>query len=297
MKKLIALILTLTLMMPAAAWACLETEMPLLVSASMNTTFEDASWWALTEDNILAGIKDEGENLPHLPVQQINSQYVAGHFDNGWMRMAAYVRIVEADCRVVGLTKLNNVTITIQPQYIDLSLNVIHELLGDVELSANAISACMQWRDGNYITTIFAPSYSDRFTVGSVTFNNGEDTTPLCLVTFCGQLHFALMCGYWIPEPEPVITQEQYAAEQQARAEAEARATTAEAKAYAEAQARANAEARADYAIAQAAALHTSGDGDGCNRNNNVVQVNLSVFGSIKNWLGIGNKTERGCDE
>ncbi|MBQ5722204.1 MAG: hypothetical protein IIV67_07950 [Bacteroidaceae bacterium] len=56
-----------------------------------------------------------------------------------------------------------------------------------------------------------------------------------------------------------------------------------------------NAEARADYAIAQAATMQTNGNGDGCNRNNNIVQVNFSVFGTIRNWLGIGNKG--GCEE
>lgn len=293
MKKPISLILILALMMPAAALACSETEMPLLVSASVSTTFSDVSWWALTEDNILAGIKDENENIARLPVQHIDSQYVAGKLDNGWMRTAAYIRIVQTDCGVMGLTKLKNVAISINPEYIQLAESVVHGLLGDTELSANAISACAQWRDGDYISTILAPSYSDRVVVGSVTFNNGQDTTPLCIVTFGGQLHFALMCGYWIPDlqsdPESVITPEQYAAEQQARAEAEARAN-------AESEARARAEARAEYAFAQAAALRTSGNGDGCNRNNNVVQVNLSVFGSIKNWLGIGNKAGGECE-
>jgi len=285
MKKLISMILALCLMAPAIALAC---ESPMLVSASVSTTFEDASWWALNEDNVLAGIKDENENIARLPVQHIDSQYVAGKLDNGWMRTAAYIRIMQTECGVAGLTKLTNVVISILPQYMELAQSIVTGLLGDVELSANAISACAQWRDGDYISTIFAPSYSDRIVVGSVTFNAGHDTTPLCAVTFGGQLHFALMCGYWTPDPEPVITREQYEAEQQARAEAEARAT-------AEADARARAEARAEYAIAQAATMQTNGDGDGCNRNNNVVQVNLSVFGSIRNWLGIGNKGA--CEE
>ena len=117
-----------------------------------------------------------------------------------------------------------------------------------------------------------------------MTFNSGEDSTPLYLAHFGEELRFGLACGWWTPDEAPRITQEQLAEAENARAQAEAKAS-------AEAAARAQAEARAEAAIA----LATSGNGDGCNRNNNIVQVNFSVFGSIKNWLGIGNKG--GCEE
>ena len=289
MKKLALTLALVMALLPLGAMAC--EDRPLLVKSGAQTTFTDASWWALTEDNILAGIKDEGEALPRLGVQNIHTQYVAAKLDNGWMRTPAYIRIVETETCVAGLTRLNNVTIQVNPEYLDLARGIVADLLGDgVELSANAIAACMLWREGDYVSTIFAPSYSDRFVIGSVTFNR-EDATPLCAVTFGGRLHFALICGWWMPDREPAITQEQLAEAENAKAQAEAKASAeasaraeAEARACAEAAARAQAEARAEAAIAQA----TSGNGDGCNRNNNVVQMNFSVFGTIRNWLGIG---------
>lgn len=293
------LALVMALMVSVGALACddVSAKVPVLVAKGGSAlTFTDASWWTVTEDCTLAGIKDEGEILRHLGVQRVCGMYVAGWLDNGWTRDAAAIRVTEMGGQTVGLTLLKNVTITVYAEYTELAQEIVTDLFGnEVELSANVIAAGSTWWENGYATTIFAPSYCDRIVIGSVTFNNGADVTPLCVRTFGGQLRFALIPGWWMPSPEPVITQEQLD-EAEARAEAEATARAeAEARAYAEATARANAEARADYAITQAATMQTNGNGDGCNRNNNIVQVNFSVFGSIKNWLGIGNKG--GCEE
>lgn len=300
MKKVFAgLALVMALMISVGALACddVPAKVPVLVAkGGASVTFSDASWWTVTEDCTLAGIKDEGEILRHLGVQRVCSMYVAGWLDNGWTRDAAAVRVTEIGGQTMGLTLLENVSITVYAAYTELAQEIVTDLFGNgMELSANTIAAGATWWENGYATTIFAPSYCDRIVIGSVTFNNGADVTPLCVRTFGGQLRFALIPGWWMPDPEPVITQEQLD-EANARAEAEATARAeAEARAYAEATARANAEARADYAIAQAATMQTNGNGDGCNRNNNIVQVNFSVFGTIKNWLGIGNKG--GCEE
>lgn len=300
MKKVFAgLALVMALMVSVGALACddVPAKVPVLVAnGGASMTFTDASWWTVTEDCTLAGIKDEGEILRHLGVQRVCSMYVAGWLDNGWTRDAAAIRVTEIGGKIVGLTLLDNVTITMYAEYTELAQEIVENLFGEgTELSANTIAAGATWWENGYATTIFAPSYCDRIVIGSVTFNNGADVTPLCVRTFGGQLRFALIPGWWMPAPEPMITQEQLD-EANARAEAEATARAeAEARTYAEATARANAEARADYAIAQAANMQTNGNGDGCNRNNNVVQVNFSVFGTIRNWLGIGNKG--GCEE
>ena len=301
MKKVFAGILALmmALMVSVSALACddVPAKVPVLVAnGGASVTFADASWWTVTEDCTLAGIKDEGEILRHLGVQRVCGMYVAGWLDNGWTRDAAAIRVTEIGGQTVGLTLLKNVTITVYAEYTELAQEIVTDLFGDgMELSANAIAAGATWWEDGYATTIFAPSYCDRIVIGSVTFNKGADVTPLCVRTFGGQIRFALIPGWRMSAPKPVITQEQLdEAEARAQAEATARAE-AEARAYAEATARANAEARADYAIAQAATMQTNGNGDGCNRNNNIVQVNFSVFGAIKNWLGIGNKG--GCEE
>lgn len=300
MKKVFAgLALVMALMVSVGALACddVPAKVPVLVAKSgASMTFTDASWWTVTEDCTLAGIKDEGEILRHLGVQRVCGMYVAGWLDNGWTRDAAAIRVTEMGGRTVGLTLLKNVAITVYAEYTELAREIVTDLFGEgTELSANVIAAGATWWENGYATTIFAPSYCDRIIIGSVTFNKGADVTPLCVRSFGGQLRFALIPGWWIPATEPVITQEQLD-EANARAEAEATARAeAEARAYAETTARANAEARADYAIAQAATMQTNGNGDGCNRNNNIVQVNFSVFGTIRNWLGIGNKG--GCEE
>ena len=300
MKKFFAgLALVMALMISVGALACDDApaKVPVLVAkGGASVTFSDASWWTVTEDCTLAGIKDEGEILRHLGVQRVCGMYVAGWLDNGWTRDAAAIRVAEIGGQTVGLTLLKNVTITVYAEYTEWTLEIAENLFGEgTELSANVIAAGATWWENGYATTIFAPSYCDRIVIGSVTFNNGADVTPLCVRSFGGQLRFALIPGWWMPAPEPVITQEQLD-EANARAEAESIARAeAEARAYAEATARANAEARADYAIAKAATMQTNGNGDGCNRNNNIVQVNFSVFGTIRNWLGIGNKG--GCEE
>ena len=300
MKKILLITaLLMVLMVSVGALACddFPVNVPVLVAkGGASATFTDASWWTVTEDCTLAGIKDEGEILRHLGVQHVCGMYVAGWLDNGWTRDAAAIRVTEMGGQTVGLTLLKNVTITVYAEYTELALEIVENLFGEgTGLSANAIAAGATWWENGYATTIFAPSYCDRIVIGSVTFNNGSDATPLCVRSFGGQLRFALIPGWWMPAPEHVITQEQLD-EANARAEAEATARAeAEARAYAEATARANAEARADYAIAQAATMQTNGNGDGCNRNNNIVQVNFSVFGTIRNWLGIGNKG--GCEE
>lgn len=180
MKKLFAALLALMLLLPGAL-ACEETTV-LIAKREATYTYTDASYWALNTDCTLVGIKDVDEIVPHMGVQSTHSQYVAGKLDNGWTREAGAVRTVNIDGRIVGLTKLCNVTITIHTEYIDLAQTVIHALLSeDVEISANAIAACAMWWDGDYVSMIFHPSYSDRFVVGYVTFNNGEDVTPLYL--------------------------------------------------------------------------------------------------------------------
>lgn len=304
MKKVFSGILSLVMVLMVSVGALACDDVPVLVAnGGASVTFTDASWWTVTEDCTLAGIKDEGEILRHMGVQRVCGMYVAGWLGNGWTRDAAAIRVTEMGGQTVGLTLLKNVTITVYAEYTEWARGIVENLFGEgTELSANVIAAGATWWENGYATTIFAPSYCDRIVIGSVTFNNGADVTPLCVRTFGGQFRFALIPGWWMPAPEPVITQEQLDEAERAKAEAEARAEAesiaraeAEARAYAEATARANAEARADYAIAQAATMQTNGNGDGCNRNNNIVQVNFSVFGTIRNWLGIGNKG--GCEE
>lgn len=271
MKKLIAMLMILALMMPAAAWAC-EDAAPALPLGSGNLVLTGPSWWTVTGDHMLASIKDEGEALLHLPFQNVTGQWVRGRMDNGWardLRDGQGVAVRVAACGA-GLTKLDNVTITIYAQYTGLAGAIVESFLGEgAELTNATAAACATWLDGDWASTIIFPSYSDRFVIGEVHFNGGEDVTPFCAGTFGGRLRFGLMCGYREPELVREWIDVNVTAEAQANAEAVAAAQVS----------------------AQAAAVSVSNSGsvdqsgDGCYRNNTVIQVNVGVWQAVKNCV------------
>ena len=277
MKKILAILLTIALLLPVAAWACPETETTvLLVRSETKTTFCDPSYWPVTEDHGLASIKDYQETVQRLSIQRVSGMYISGRMENGWARelrdgMGVSVRIAVCGETVIGLTELTNVTITIYEEFLPLTLKIIHALLGDdVELSAAAIVASMTWVECEYASVIFFPSYSDRFVIGTVAFNGGRDVTPLCAGTFGGQMRMGLMCGFREAEPErpaPWVDVN----------------VTAEAQANAEAVA--NAQASASAAINMSNSGTVDNSGDGCYRNNTVIQVNVGIWQTVKNCI------------
>lgn len=281
MKKLIAMLMILALMIPAAAWAC-ESAAPALPLGSGNLVLTGPSWWTVTEDHMLASIKDEGEALIRLPSQNVSEQYVQGRMANGWardLRDGQGVAVRVAACGA-GLTKLDNVTITIYAQYTHLAAGIVQALLGEgAELTNANAAACATWLDGDWAATIFFPSYSDRFQIGEVHFNGGSDVTPFCAGTFGGCLRFGLMCGFREADPAPAPWVDVN--------------VTAEAAANAEAVASAQASAQASAMVNVQNSGSVDQSGDGCWRNNLILQINL--FSIIKQ--GIKNITNQGCEE
>lgn len=284
MKKLIALLLILTLMIPAEAWACTESAPAIARTESAACVFTDASWWAITSDCRVAGIMRVDEALEFLPVQNAPGQFVAGKLPSGWAKYTAAVRTVDMGCQIAGLTRLDNATLILFPQFADIALVTIHNLLGeDVELSANTISACAKYWQGDFVSEIFFNSSSDGVQVGWAEFNGGADVTPLMLGHFDGILHFGLRTS---DEIAPEVLAAQAAAAAQAQAEAEA-AAQAQASAHASAQAT----AAAAVSVSNSGSIDNSGNG--CYRNNTIVQINiLSVI-----WQGIKNITNQSCAE
>lgn len=272
MKKIFALLLILALMIPAGAWACTEEDAPpvLAVKCESVAVYEGASWWAVTEDHSLAGIKDWGQQVEHFAVTSTKCQWIAGWMENGWAMQAGAVRTVTVGGQIAGLTCLHNVTFTIYAEYVEILEAMIHAYLGeDVEISANAISALMLYWEGDYASEIFFPSYSDRFVIGAVHFNGGEDVVALCMGHFGECLRVGLPCGYREPEPVREWVDANITAEAQANAEAVAAAQVS----------------------AQAAAVSVSNSGsvdqsgDGCYRNNTVIQVNVGIWQTVKNCI------------
>lgn len=266
MKNLIAILVAMILMLPVVGMACEETAV-LVARHETPNVYSDPSYWAVTEDCRIVGIKDFDEFIPRMGVQSTHSQYIAGKLDNGWARLAGKIQTVTVGECVVGLTLLKNVTITIYPEYAEMAQSVVVNLLGDgAEMSANAIAACAMWWQDDYVSMIFHPSYSDRFEVGYVRFNSGEDRTPLYLAHFGGELRFGLACGWWIPAPEPEPEQ-----------------TNNNVTATVNAGASAHASSSAAVNVQNSGTIDNSGDG--CWRNNVTVQINL--FSIIKQGIKI----------
>lgn len=306
MKKIIAILLTLTLLLPAAAWACTESvtieqsetiSAILTIKAETETTltFTDTIYLPVTESHAIAGIKDEDGEVRCVTVQRVTGKWISGRLDNGWAKASladdgsgenVAVMVIECNGELLGLTGYDNVTITIDAQYIGLALAVLQDLFGpDAALCNGMIGAGMLWWTGDYASAIFFPSYSDAFRIGTITFNAGEDTTPLMVGHFGGRLRFGLKCGWWEPESEThVWIDTNVTAEAKANAEA-----VANAQATANAQASANAGAYVN--VSNSGTVDNSGDG--CWRNNTIVQINL--FSIIKQ--GIKNITNQGCED
>lgn len=299
MKKLIALILMMALLMPAAAWACTESvtieqsetiTAILTVKAETETTltFTDTIYLPVTESHTIAGIKDESEPVRCIGLQSVCGKWISGKLDNGWAKASlsddgagenVAVLVIECNGELLGLTGYDNVTLIIDAPYGPFAMAVLQDLFGpDVTMCNGTLGAAMLWFTGNHASLIFFPSYSDAFRIGWAILNAGEDVTPLMVGTFGGQLHFGLKCGWWEPEPMCEWVDVNVTAEAEANAAAVA-----------------NAQASANASINMSNSGTVDNSGDGCYRNNNIIQVNVSVFGAIKNWLGIGNKG--GCDE
>lgn len=269
MKKTIAVLLTIALLLPASAWAC-DDPAVLVAKCGGSVVYEGASWWALTDDHSLAGIKDWGQRVEHFAVTSTRCQWVGGWMENGWAMQAGAVRTVTVGGQTAGLTCLHNVSFTVYAEYVEILEALIHAYLGeDVEISANSISALMLYWEGDFVSQIFFPSYSDRFVIGSVHFNGGEDVVALCMGHFGEQLRVGLPCGYRDPEAIREWVDVNVTAEAQANAEAVAAAQVS----------------------AQAAAVSVSNSGsvdqsgDGCYRNNTVIQINLGIVQTVKNCI------------
>lgn len=286
MKKFFAILaVILAALLTSGAWAC-EDAAPALPLGSGNLVLTGPSWWTVTEEHMLASIKDDGEVLLHLPVQNVTGQWVRGRMDNGWardLRDGQGVAVRVSACGA-GLTKLDNVTITIYEPYKAFAVSIMESLMGwGAELTNANAAACATWLDGDWASTIIFPSYSDRFVIGEVHFNGGEDVTPFCAGTFGGCLRFGLMCGFREADPDPAPWVD-------VNVTAEA---AANAEAVANAQETANAQANAGAYVNVSNSGTVDNSGDGCWRNNTIVQINL--FSIIKQ--GIKNITNQGCEE
>lgn len=259
MKKLFATLLALMLLTPACAMACQEA--PIIpANCAGATVFDDPVWLPLTAAYRIPGIKSVSEQVHYLSIQRVEYAYVDGWTPTGMLRQdgqGCAIRVIISEETVIGLTRLNNVTFAIFPEFLPMVTGTVEQLYGEgTPVCARTIAGCMLWMAGDYVSVIFFPSTSDRFQIGAVSFNGGEDVTPLYAGTFdgCGGYRIGLAPGLGVPETVAV---------------------TVEATAEANANANASAEASAGAYVNVSNAGTVDNSGDGCYRNNLMVQINF----------------------
>lgn len=208
MKKLIALILVFC-MVPTFALAC--EDVVLVQKTEQAYVYHDVTYWAVTEEHHVAGMKESTECVLYLPIQSVHGEYVRGFAENGLIREACAVKIFCAEEKLVGLTALHNTVVIVSPEFYNLVSEIIVRRIGENTLvNAQSIIASTTWRIDNYITHIFFTSNMERFAVGQVLFNGGKDMTVLYAGDFDydGLLELGFAPGWFehIPEPEPEPT-------------------------------------------------------------------------------------------
>lgn len=206
MKKLFAMILVFC-MVPVFALACENVMM--VRQESVSYIFSGATYWALTEDCHIAGMKTPAEAVPRLSVQSAAARCVRGFSENGVIRAHCAVKLICAEGTAVGLTKLTNVTVLVDPQFYGIVSSVVSRRIGEgTAVCAQSVIASTMWRMESYIAHIFFSSDTDRFVVGSITFNGGRDVALLYAGDFDGNgtLELGFAPGWFdcVPEPEPV---------------------------------------------------------------------------------------------
>lgn len=303
MKKLIAVMLMIVMLVPGIALACEKEDTVsaiLTVKAEASVAFHDTVYLPVTKDHTIAGIKDADGSARCIPPQNVTGKWIAGWLANGWAKASladdgrgenVAILTIVVNGEVFGMTAYDNITFTIDAPYVPLALEVIRGLCGeDAVLCGGTIGASMLWFTGDYASVIFFPSYSDAFRVGTATLNGGEDVTPLMAGTFGGQLHFGLKCGWREPEKETHVF-----VDTNITAEAEANAI-----AVANAQIQANVCAQAGAGInttVTAKDNYIDNSGDGCYSHNAILNVNIGFGNAITNcvkWIKehIGQTTE-----
>ena len=171
MKKLIASLLILVLMIPAGALACAEKTVTieqnetitaiLTVKAETEVamTFTDTIYLPVTESHTIAGIKDEDGPVRCIPPQNVVGKWISGWIANGWAKASladdgsgenVAILTIVVNGEVFGLTAYDNITLIIDAPYVQLVLWIVQNLCGeDAVLCGGTIGASMLWFTGS----------------------------------------------------------------------------------------------------------------------------------------------------
>ena len=222
LTSLLAALMIVSLLLPSSALAecgcgeCAEClcrpsgQIPFPIANSpahsVSGVYIGASWWAVSENQLIVGKKAPDESVPVLPAQMPAKNYIRGCGDNGLIREKGAVRpLYGADGNLYGLKSLQ-VSVQIRQECLALVEGIVHDRLDEyAEINAANLIACTQWWAGETVCHIFFTSASAKIAVGTVTVNNGQDVIILYAGDFNGDgtLELGFAAGWNVPEPAP----------------------------------------------------------------------------------------------
>ena len=172
-------------------------------TVSVAGVYTGLSWWALSENQLVIGLKAPDEQVPELPASS-GKCFIRGNVETGLIREKGRLRVILGEDGAVYGLRQAEVSIRIRTEYIGLVETIVHERLGtDAAVDANSIIACSQWWAEGTVSHIFFTSSSARVVVGTVTVNGGMDTILLYAGDFNGDgtLELGFAAGWRVPEP------------------------------------------------------------------------------------------------
>lgn len=219
MKKITLCLLALCLALPAIALAC-SAYLPEDMANDYDNTIQvengntllvitGKSSWAVVEScRELAGIKEPGEQLEILKVQNVSGNYIRGFAQGGLIRAKAMITVIPGAGCVLGLKELDNVIFKVPTQYVGLLAEIADRRIGD-ELSAATLAASTLWRRGDTVAHIFWRDEDNVFPVAEAWFNGGKDPQQMTYI-WAGDFDGdgLLEIGFKFGVPYPTITKE-----------------------------------------------------------------------------------------
>lgn len=205
MKK-IFVIFTIFVLLFVNALAC-DGVIP--IDENTQSTYTDPSYWAIEQNyHELFGMISPEETVRTYGIQTTTSKTVRGFSSTGLIRVKGRAQYCTNENIIVGLTFLDNVSITIYPRYQTIVEEIVTRRTG-CAMCARTIASSTMWQVNGTVSHIFYTNQKT-FIVGVVYFNSGRDSTALWCGDFDGdgdnELGFKAGVTDFKPTPSPEPT-------------------------------------------------------------------------------------------
>lgn len=187
MKKLIALMMLIVMLMPAIVCACDEIGAAVLPAVDSETDLCGEACVAVqTNTGFLYGMLSPAEKVPVAPAQT-DAGRVRGITAQGVNRAKGEMRyMISDDGIVLGMTK-RMASVTISAQYMETVTAIVQRRIGEsAEVNASSIVACTIRRTGCTVTHMMVGRKADKIAVGTVLFCGAERAAVLYVTDWDG---------------------------------------------------------------------------------------------------------------